>query len=171
MLLAYDYVSHYVCWCHRRLILCRIHPVWETNLFCCWIWFSYLLSFNMIYANLFFFFPLPISGYMQPVKSPVTICGDIHGQFHDLAELFRIGGKVLIWLNTNFWSVWCKNLYSPKCTCLMWLVMMWPSHVSILKNPCPSWHDSALLLLVVVGNFLWFIFYQTLFCFLITFYC
>lgn len=47
--------------------------------------------------------------------------------------------------HTNFLSVWCKNLYSPKCTCLMWLFMMWPSHVSILKNLCPSWHDSTLL--------------------------
>lgn len=72
---------------------------------------------------------------VQPVKSPVTVCGDIHGQFHDLLELFRTGGEVPT-TNYIFMGDFIDRGYNSveTLTLLLLLKARYPSHITLLRG-------------------------------------
>jgi len=72
---------------------------------------------------------------VQPVRSPVTVCGDIHGQFYDLMELFNKGGEVPS-TNYIFMGDYVDRGHNSVETfqLLMCLKVRWPQHVTLLRG-------------------------------------
>ena len=69
------------------------------------------------------------------VRAPVTVCGDVHGQFHDLLELFKIGGVAP---DTNYLFMGDyvdRGYYSVETfTLLLLLKVRYPERMHILRG-------------------------------------
>lgn len=72
---------------------------------------------------------------VQPVRAPVTVCGDVHGQFHDLMELFAIVGQPPD-MNFLFMGDYVdRGYYSVETVSLLFaLKVRFPDKITILRG-------------------------------------
>ena len=72
---------------------------------------------------------------IQIVNCPVTVCGDIHGEFHDLIELFKVGGYIR---DTNY--LFLGNYIDRGCfsvesiSLLLALKFKYPNRIFLLRG-------------------------------------
>lgn len=72
---------------------------------------------------------------IQPILAPVTVVGDIHGQYHDLIEMFRICGRSP-YTNYLFMGDYVdRGYYSVECiTLLVLLKIKYRNRVTMLRG-------------------------------------